>query len=31
MNVGSKYTAVKGEGLKVDYILKISLILVKRL
>ena len=27
--MGSKYTAVKGEGLKVDYILKISLILVK--
>ena len=29
--MGSKYTAVKGEGLKVDYILKISLILVKHL
>ena len=27
--MGSKYTAVKGEGLKVDYILRISLILVK--
>ena len=29
--MGSKYTAVKGEGLKVDYILRISLILVKSL
>ena len=29
--MGSKYIAVKGERLKVDYILKISLILVKRL
>ena len=27
--MGSKYTAVKGEGLKVDYMLRISLILVK--
>ena len=27
--MGSKYTAVKGEGSKVDYILRISLILVK--
>ena len=27
--MGSKYTAVKGEGLKVDYILRISLFLVK--
>ena len=27
--MGSKYTAVKGEGLKVDYILRILLILVK--
>ena len=27
--MGNKYTAVKGEGLKVDYILRISLILVK--
>ena len=29
--MGSKYTAVKGEGSKVDYILRISLILVKHL
>ena len=27
--MGSKYTAVKGEGLKVNYILRISLIFVK--